>query len=197
MGTQNLNNFYFNRLDGKLDYSSYYDIFLASDEKDFNSDVIWSPKIIDYDNGEKLPVWIDLNTTASTQPVTDCSYQYPTGLTPSYYSDSGFTPFVIISNNTWPHAKSMCDCPYTGLGYTISDILWTGLDNGLLNPKEVSAGNYYIDLFDELPPSLIYDKQSGLMLGLGTDFRVYQKKFGDWNLALCTIKDNLKTLFYY
>eukprot|EP01045_Picozoa_sp_COSAG04_P033787 COSAG04_NODE_7131_length_1184_cov_1.566820_3_plen_24_part_01 len=24
MGTQNLNNFYFNRLYGKLDYSSYY-----------------------------------------------------------------------------------------------------------------------------------------------------------------------------
>ena len=52
-------------------------IDILSDEKDFNSDVIWSPKIIDYDNGEKLPVWIDLNTTASTQPITDCSYQYP------------------------------------------------------------------------------------------------------------------------
>ena len=75
MGTQNLNNFYFNRLDSKLDYSSYYDIFLASDEKDFNSDVIWSTNIIDYKDGDKLPVWIDLNTTASTQPITNCNYQ--------------------------------------------------------------------------------------------------------------------------
>ena len=33
MGTQNLNNYYFNRLDAKINYSSYYDIFLASDEK--------------------------------------------------------------------------------------------------------------------------------------------------------------------
>ena len=160
MGTQNLNNFYFNRLDGKLDYSSYYDIFLASDEKDFNSDVIWSTNIIDYKDGDKLPVWIDLNTTASTQPITNCNYQYPTGLTASYYTDSGFTPFVIISKNRWPHAKSNCDCPYTGFAYTIRDIRWTGLDNGLLNPKEVSTGNYYIDLFDELPTSLIYDKLS-------------------------------------
>ena len=35
--------------------------------------------------------------------------------------------------------------------------------------------------FEHIPMrKLIYDKQSGLMLGLGTDFRVYQKKFGDW-----------------
>ena len=50
MGTQNLNNFYFNKLDSKLNYSSYYDIFLAADEKDFNSEVIYSSNIIDINN---------------------------------------------------------------------------------------------------------------------------------------------------
>ena len=77
MGTQNLNNFYFNRLDTKINYSSYYDLFLAADEKDFNQQVMYSNSIIDYDDGCKLPVWIDLNTTASTQPTTNCSFQYP------------------------------------------------------------------------------------------------------------------------
>ena len=46
MGTQNLNNYYFNKLDARLDYSSYYDIFLASDERDYNREVIFSPYLI-------------------------------------------------------------------------------------------------------------------------------------------------------
>ena len=46
MGTQNLNNYYFNKLEAKLNYSSYYDFFLASDERDYKSEVIWSPNII-------------------------------------------------------------------------------------------------------------------------------------------------------
>ena len=80
MGTQNLNNFYFKRLDTKLNYSEYYDIFLASDERDFNQQVVYSNNIIDYNNGNKLPVWIDLNdTNCSTQPTTTCPFQYPTG----------------------------------------------------------------------------------------------------------------------
>ena len=100
MGTQNLNNFYFNRVDCKLNYSSYYDIFLAPDEKDFKTDVIWSTNIIDYNDGSKLPVWIDLNTTASTQPNTSCVFQYTTGMTSTtYYTNNNYRPFVILSNN--------------------------------------------------------------------------------------------------
>ena len=71
MGTQNLNNFYFNRLDSKLNYSEYYDLFLASDEKDFNTEVVWSNSIIGYNNGDTLPVWIDLSDpNCGTQPNT-------------------------------------------------------------------------------------------------------------------------------
>jgi hypothetical protein len=64
MGTQNLNNYYFNRLDAKLNYSSYYDIFLASDERDFNQQVVYSNSIINATSGDSLPVWIDLNDLA-------------------------------------------------------------------------------------------------------------------------------------
>tara|TARA_R110000824_G_scaffold168453_1_gene345427 strand:+ start:3973 stop:6045 length:2073 start_codon:yes stop_codon:yes gene_type:complete len=157
MGTQNLNNFYFNKIDSKINYSSYYDIFLASDEKDFKTDVIWSTSIIDYNNGNKLPVWIDLNTTASTQPTTNCSWQYPTGTTGnSYYTNNNYRPFVILSNNTWPEAKSICECPYTASGFTILDVVWSGLDNGLLNLDDYQNGAA-IDLFNDLPTSLTYD----------------------------------------
>ena len=37
MGTQNLNNHYFKKVDAKISYDSYYDLFLASDEKDYNA----------------------------------------------------------------------------------------------------------------------------------------------------------------
>tara|TARA_R110000824_G_scaffold115564_1_gene266708 strand:- start:618 stop:2753 length:2136 start_codon:yes stop_codon:yes gene_type:complete len=157
MGTQNLNNFYFNKLNAKLNYSSYYDIFLASDEKDFKTDVIWSTNIIDYDDGNKLPVWIDLNTTASTQPNTSCVFQYPTGMTSTtYYTNNNYRPFVVLSNNVWPDAKSMCECPYTGSGFTIGDASWTSLDNGLFNVDDYQNGAT-IDLFNDLPTSLTYD----------------------------------------
>ena len=77
MGTQNLNNYYFNRLESKINYSEYYDLFLASDERDYNQEVMWSKNIIGYDDGDRLPVWIDLTaTTCCTQPVTNCGYQF-------------------------------------------------------------------------------------------------------------------------
>ena len=66
MGTQNLNNYYFNKVGAKISYDSYYDIFLASDEKDYNMDVVYSTNIVDHINEDTLPVWIDLNSSAST-----------------------------------------------------------------------------------------------------------------------------------
>jgi len=157
MGTQNLNNFYFNKLDTKINYSEYYDLFLASDEKDFNTDVVWSTGITSYNDGDLLPVWIDLNdTSCSTQPTTTCEFQYPTGNTPNYAYSTGYTPFVIVSKNIWPEAKSMCDCPFNNYGYTgstswfeICDSQYTGLDNGLFNEEEVLDGYciYLVDSF--------------------------------------------------
>ena len=73
MGTQNLNNYYFNKVGTKISYDSYYDIFLASDEKDYNMDVVYSTNIVDHINEDTLPVWIDLNSSASTaQPNLGC-----------------------------------------------------------------------------------------------------------------------------
>ena len=75
MGTQNILNYYGNRLDAQLSYSGYYDFYLASDESNFNREVVYSDNIIGYEEprtpqiGNKsnvLPVWFDLNNTAST-----------------------------------------------------------------------------------------------------------------------------------
>jgi len=147
MGTQNLNNFYFNKLDSKLNYSEYYDLFLASDEKDFNTHVVWSNDIAGYNDGDILPVWIDLNdTNCSTQPSTTCMYQYPIGSVSTYYTDTNYRPFSILSKNYWSKAKSCCDCPYSGAQgtndyYQIYDIIWTGLDNGLINLSQIDDGS--------------------------------------------------------
>lgn len=155
MGTQNLNNFYFNKLDSKINYSSYFDIYLASDERDYNSDVIWSNEIIDYNDGNKLPVWIDLTaSTCSTQPTLNCS------------SQSG-EPQVILSKNYWPGATSTCDCPYTGSpggthsAYTICDIRLTGIDNGLLTgmtTSTASTNTNCITIYDNIPTGQEFNK---------------------------------------
>jgi len=160
MGTQNLNNFYFNKLDSKLNYSEYYDLFLASDEKDFNTEVVWSNSIIGYNDGDSLPVWIDLaDTNCGTQPTTSCEFQYPTGNTPTYLSNSAYYPFVILSKNHWSKAKSCCDCPYSGdsggfsgSGYydELYDIQWTGADNGLFPPESIQGGQSLV-LWCDIP----------------------------------------------
>jgi hypothetical protein len=107
MGTQNLNNYNFNKIDAKLNYSSYYDFFLTSDEKDFNSEVVWSTKIIGDGDTSVLPVWIDLNDpTTSTQPLTTCAAQYPVSIALPQLSP----PFTIISKIQWLSAQTICDC---------------------------------------------------------------------------------------
>ena len=157
MGTQNLNNFYFNRLDSKLNYSEYYDLFLASDEKDFNTHVVWSNNITGYGDGDTLPVWIDLSDpNCGTQPSTTCMYQYPMGTVSTYYTDTNYRPFSILSKNYWSKAKSCCDCPYSGVPaglysgtgyYEVADIIWTGLDNGLLNLSEMDPYTTHLTLY--------------------------------------------------
>ena len=155
MGTQNLNNYYFKKVDANISYDSYYDIFLASDEKDYNEQVVHSNDIIDFNDGDKLPVWIDLNSiNCSTQPTTDCDFQFTTQDTPTYYSDANYRPFIIVSQNQWSKAKSTCDCTPKSLtettggtalpvveGFKICDGFWTNLDNGLSNYVSASLAN--------------------------------------------------------
>ena len=199
MGTQNLNNFYFNRLDAKINYSSYYDLFLAADEKDYNEQVVYSNNIIDYNDGDSLPVWIDLNSVESSiQPTTNCNFQYPTATTVNYYNNNFFRPFVILSKNQWSKAKSQCDCPYTASSiFRICDGFWTNLDNGLNNSSDIETN--CIELYDTLPPALDFD-----IFSYDKRFKMHQvKAFGFPQIPLntfytdTTILNKLDTSGYY
>ena len=144
MGPQNLNNYYFNRLDAKINYSSYYDFFLAADERDFNQEVVYSNDIIGvygktiYTStggsfaSDKLTIWLDLNSTGSTyQPTLDCNDYIPNN--------------TVLSRSYWDKARPNqhdvdCRCikcetsgfaPEGSFVESICDIGLTGIDNGL------------------------------------------------------------------
>jgi len=144
MGPQNLKNYYFNRLDAKLDYTSYYDFFLVADERDINTEVLYSKNIIGYDDCEVLPVWIDLgNPSSSLQLTMECGTFYPNNT------------ILSISGTCWCHATPSAkdlDCIDCGVDcYTsgctemggfitsICDIGLTGMDNGWTNSLKRNA----------------------------------------------------------
>ena len=157
MGTQNLNNYNFNRLDAKLNYSSYYDFFLVSDEKDFNTEVVWSDKIIGFGDTSVLPVLIDLNDPdTSSQPITACNLQYPTTNTSN--------PFTILSKFTWVSAKTICDC----VSSTVKKICkvaigQTAKTNGLYNSQNIanlqlSPPQDCVEIYKTLPVISTFNK---------------------------------------
>ena len=135
MGTQNILNYYGNKLDAKLSYSEYYDFYLAADEDNFNREVVYSDHIIGYEEprtiqtgnvSNVLPLWIDLNNTGCTlQPAftgvsvvqQDSYFTFNSaGTSASYISNpphysTGY-PQSIISQNYWGGAYAYCDCPY-------------------------------------------------------------------------------------
>ena len=167
MGPQNLNNYYSNRLDVKLDYTSYYDFFLVADERDFNREVVYSKNIIGYDDCEVLPVWIDLgNPSSSLQLTMECGTFYPNNT------------ILSISGTCWCHATPSLkdldcidcgvDCYSSGCteigGFitSICDIGLTGMDNGWTNSLKRNSDRveicwsgcgypYYWELSPETP----------------------------------------------
>ena len=46
MPGQNINNYYFNKLDAKLSEHGYFDITLSSDKDGYDTEVVFSDKII-------------------------------------------------------------------------------------------------------------------------------------------------------
>ena len=62
MSSTNINNYGANKFDLRIDYSNYFDITIGNDENDFDEDVVFSSVIIDEDNGENLPINIDLDS---------------------------------------------------------------------------------------------------------------------------------------
>jgi hypothetical protein len=174
MGTQNLNNYYFNKLDAKIDYSSYYDLFLLADEREYNSEVIWSNQIIGANDTSILPVIIDLNNPqSSSQPVTTAANQYPifTG------TPQSSEPFTIQSSVQWSSAQTICDCDNTFM-YQICSV-YVGEEarsNGLYHDKNIdnlklAPPQDCVRIFKNIPTVSNFNK-----LHFGKKFKMSQVK---------------------
>jgi len=127
MASQNINNYYFNRYDLKLDYSSYFDLTLASDERDYDEEVVFSTDLIAESDGNRLPINIDLNSFKSNQKETL--------LWNTYYSGN-----TVVSKNYYNpnNVDIKCFSAYTGL----CDVGLVATDNGLYD-KMTGQTLYY------------------------------------------------------
>ena len=132
MAYQNINQYNYPKLKLQLIYDGQ-DMSLASDEVDFNQEVVFSPYIIGSDNGEKLPVNIDLNSPLSTQNLT---------LTYGVYNPNN----VVISESFYEPKDLRIDCFTAG---TTCDIGLTGIDNGLVQHVVGETLSYTNGLFTD------------------------------------------------
>ena len=69
MAYQNINQYNYPKLNLQVVYDGQ-DMSLASDEIDFNQEVIFSPFLIGLDNGKKLPINLNLNSPLTTQNLS-------------------------------------------------------------------------------------------------------------------------------
>jgi len=91
-----------------------YDISLASDEKDYDQEVVFSPFIIAIDDGNRMPLKFDINSN-DTVGCVNCM---------------DFNKDVIVSENYWnPKNLDLLNC---GKITNICNVGLTGIDNGLV-----------------------------------------------------------------
>jgi len=115
MSGQNIKNYYFNRFDARLSQIGNFDITLSSDYAGYDSEVVYSTKLIGEDNGNLLPVNIDLNSSLSNQKSNLLWGQFYSGNT-------------LVSKNYYNPNNEDLSCK---TATTLCDIGLTATDNGL------------------------------------------------------------------
>jgi hypothetical protein len=115
MPTQNINNYYSNKYDLRLNYSSYFDLSLVSDEGGYDDEVIFSPNIVAENDGNRLPINIDLDSDLSSQKSE------------LLWGDI-FPTNVIVSKNFYNPNNDSLDCEDETI---LCDVGLTATDNGL------------------------------------------------------------------
>ena len=132
MPSQNINFYYFPKYSMKLNYSKYFDLTLASDERNYDEEVVFSTNLIGINEGNRLPISFDLsNSATTTQPYLGFG-DYISGNT-------------IVSKNYYnpTNENFTCYTAYTG----ICDVGLVATDNGLYT--EMSGQTlYYIKGID-------------------------------------------------
>ena len=132
MPTQNLNTYYYPRYKSLLNSSRYFDLTLAADERDYDEEVVFSPYVIANDDGNRLPIFYDLDNTLTT-PQLSMSF------------DTFYTGATLVSKNYYnPNNVDLtCISAFTGscdVGLTATDNgLYTGM-TGQTRPEGPSAG---------------------------------------------------------
>jgi hypothetical protein len=119
MSYQNINQYNFKRW-YLVPVNEISDICLASDEKDYDQEVIFSPLLIGENDGNRMPFKFDFNNSATTICQT---------------STCNFSSDTIVSENYWnPLNEDPNLCPSAS---TLCNVGLTGIDNGLV--KELSG----------------------------------------------------------
>lgn len=114
MAYQNINQYNFNRW-YLLPVKEISDISLASDERNYDKEVIFSPFLIGENDGNRMPFKFDFNNSATTLcQVSSCNFSSDTIVSENYWNPLDVDP------NECPSATTLCN---VGL---------TGIDNGLV-----------------------------------------------------------------
>ena len=129
MAYQNINQYNFRRW-GLKPVNEITDLCLASDEKDYDQEVIFSPLLIAEDDGNRMPFSFNFNNTGTTIcAVSGCSFSSDTIVSENYWNPLDIDPKFC------PVVTELCDI---GL---------TGIDNGLVpnmsgETIEITTGLY-------------------------------------------------------
>ena len=129
MSYQNINQYNFRKW-RLLPFNEITDISLASDERDYDQEVVFSPLLIGEDDGNRMPFKFDFNSSGTTLCQTStCSFSSDTIVSENYWNPLDIDP------NFCPSATTLCD---VGL---------TGIDNGLVKKMsgetiEITTGLY-------------------------------------------------------
>jgi hypothetical protein len=114
MAYQNINQYNFRRF-GLKPVNEITDLCLASDEKDYDQEVIFSPLLIGEDDGNRMPFKFDFNSSGTTLcQDSSCVFSSDTIVSENYWNPTDTDP------NFCPIVTNLCD---VGL---------TGIDNGLV-----------------------------------------------------------------
>ena len=129
MAYQNINQYNFRKW-GIKPVNEITDICLASDERDYDQEVVFSPLLIGELDGNRMPFKFDFNSSGTTLCQTSaCSFDYQTIVSENYWNPDNIDP------NFCPKVTELCD---VGL---------TGIDNGLVQNMsgetiEITTGLY-------------------------------------------------------
>lgn len=178
MSYQNINQYVYKKI-SLSPFREITDISLASDERDFDEEVVFSPNLIAEFDGNRMPFKFDFNSINTTLSKTGTTFEYDT----------------IVSENFWDPLDTEPNSHEET--YELCDVGLTGIDNGLVQNMsgetiEITTGLYTSDL--EKFSRYKYDKRFKLHPITGfttTENRLWNDGSYQYDLFYNTDNDNV------